>query len=189
MKKYMKVFFLLYLGGFAAGIFCANLLQREAGYQTSLLPVYLSAAQTGYPDKENLFGQLLIKRGSFLAVGTLCGLTPLGVPFILVSLIWFGFLAGNLITLFLLEYGLRGLGIGTICFWPQAFFYVPGWLFFFFVMMQMSQKCWGQKKREKADYKACLFFVSGAAVFILLGIWMESYVNQNLLGYILSKWI
>lgn len=189
MKKYVRLFFLLYFAGFAAGILCANLLTGEAGYQTSLLPVYLSGSLPENRNMEALFGRLLVKRGIFFAAGMVCGLTPVGTVAVVMVLLWFGFLAGNLVTAFLLEYGMKGMGIGAACFLPQALFYVPGFLFFFFVVMQMSQKAWGKGKREKADYKAYFFFLSGSFICILLGIWQESYVNQNLLRYILERWI
>lgn len=189
MKRYLRVFFLLYFAGFAAGILCADLLHRGLEYQTSLLPVYLSASLEDEQGMEKLFGELLLRRGGFFLAGIFCGLTPMGIPLVLISLLWFGFLAGNLMTLFLLEYGIKGMGLGTACFMPQALFYIPGWLFFFFLVAQMSQKCWGKVRREKGDYQAYLFFVSGACVCVLLGIWMESYVNQNLLHYIFTEWI
>lgn len=180
---------ILYLVGFGAGILCANLIQKQVDYQTSLLPVYLAAFDGTRDRTEVLFRKFLTDRGSFMLFLIICGLTVLGVPAVTASLLWFGFLAGNLITLFLLEYGIRGMAMGTVCFLPQAFFYIPGWMFLFFAVVNMSQKIWGKGKREKTDYKAYFFFVSGAGVCILLGVWMESYVNQNLLSFLLQKWI
>ena len=189
MKKHIRVLILLYFAGFAAGIFCSNLLVKKAGYQTSLLPVYLLASAEKQGSYDWLFPELLLKRGKIFAAGILCGLTPAGVPAVTACMLWYGFLAGSLITVFLLEYGIKGMALSAACFLPQAFFYIPGWLFLFFIVMQMSQKYWGKGKREKADYKAYFFFASGAGAVLLLGVWMESYVNQNLLQYILSKWI
>lgn len=187
MKKYIRIFLLLYLAGFVLGIAGANFLLKKTGYQTSLLPLYLSFA----PEVESrlLFGQLLMKRGSVFLLGVLCGTSVLGGPFGGISLLWAGFLGGNLITLFLLEYGLKGMAAALTCLFPQALFYVPGWLFFFFVTVQMSQKSWAGLKKNKEDYKAYFFFLSMAAIILLLGIWTESYVNQNVLQYILETWL
>ena len=121
--------------------------------------------------------------------GLICGLTPFGVIMVVLGLLWYGFLAGNLVTVFLTEYGIKGIAMNAMCYLPQALFYIPGWLFFFFLVMQMSQKSWGNGKKEKADYKAYFFFLTGALICILLGIWMESYVNQNLLVFIMKNWI
>lgn len=188
MKKYSRMFSILFLVGFTGGIFCTNLFIKETGYQTSLLSLYLADAVQREKGKPGLFGKLLVKRGGFFLFGAVCGLTPLGVPMVSVSLVWFGFLAGSLMTVFLLDYGIKGIFLGMLSFLPQFFFYLPGWLLFFFSVMQMAQKAWGSKKKEKADYRAYFFFLSGAAVCILLGIWQESYVNQTFLNAIWGKW-
>lgn len=187
MKKYIRIFLLLYLVGFVLGIAGANYLLKKTGYQTSLLPFYLSFAPK--VKKRILFWQLLEKRGGCFLLGALCGTTVLGVPFGGISLLWAGFLGGNLITLFLLEYGLKGMAAGLACLFPQALFYIPGWLFFFFVTVQMSQKSWAGLKKDREDYKAYFFFLSMSAVILLLGIWTESYVNQNVLQYIMESWL
>ena len=189
MKKYLKLFFSLYAAGVVAGVLCCNFYIREEGYQTSLLPVYLSSFSALSEGREYLFGTLLLKRGAFFLCGAVCGLTPFGFPMTIASLLWFGFLGGNLIALFLVEYGLKGMGIAGLCFFPQILFYLPGWMFFFFLVTQMSQKFWGNKKREASEYKTYFFFLTGALICILLGIWMESYVNQNLLFHVLENWL
>ena len=142
------------------GVLCCNFYIREKGYQTSLLPVYLASFSNLTEGREYLFGNLLIKRGTFFFIGAICGLTPFGLPMAVASLLWFGFLGGNLITLFLVEYGLKGMGMAGLCFFPQILFYVPGWLFFFFLVAQMSQKSWGNRKKEASDYKAYFDYIS-----------------------------
>ena len=67
MKKNLRLFLLLYLAGFAAGILAANLLIRKTGYETSLLSVYLAAAPSG--ENRLLFWKLLFRRGGFFFVG------------------------------------------------------------------------------------------------------------------------
>ena len=190
MKKYLKLFFSLYAAGLIVGVLCCNFYikgKRISDKFTSCLPGLVFS--TLLEGREYLFGTLLMKRGAFFLCGVICGLTPFGLPMTVTSLLWFGFLGGNLITLFLVEYGLRGMGIAGLCFFPQILFYLPGWLFFFFLVAQMSQKFWGSKKREASEYKAYFFFLTGVLICLLLGIWMESYVNQNLLFHVLEKWL
>ena len=111
MKKYSKMFSILYMAGFAAGIVCTNLLFEKTGYQSSLLSIYLADAVQKETEKAGLFGELLVRRGVFFGFGIICGLTAVGVPLVAMSLIWFGFLAGSLMTTFLLDYGIRGNSI------------------------------------------------------------------------------
>lgn len=188
MKKYMKIFVLLYLTGFVSGIVCCSLVFKENGYQTSLLPVYLSSSAFWVESRKRFFGSLLFRRGWLFLTGAVVGLTSFGLPFTVLCLLWSGFLAGNLIQVFLTEYGIKGMGMCGICMFPQILFYVPGWLFFFFLVTQMSQKTWKTGGKTKADDRAYLFFLTGAFLCILLGIWMESYVNQNIMELVLKKW-
>ena len=88
------------MAGFAAGIVCTNLLFEKTGYQSSLLSIYLADAVQKETEKAGLFGELLVRRGVFFGFGTICGLTAVGVPLVAMSLIWFGFLAGSLMTTF-----------------------------------------------------------------------------------------
>lgn len=183
----MNVFFFLYLGGFAAGILCANFLKYHAGYQTSLLGIYLADSMSGNVPSGQLFLHLCEKRGVWFLLYLISGITPFGVPLVLCGLLWLGFLAGNLLTVFLLEYGMRGIAAGLACFFPQGLFYIPAVMLFFFFIVQMSQKYWGKEVRVKADYRAYLFFMSGLGILFLLALLMESYVNQNVLEYVIGK--
>lgn len=185
MKKNLRLFLLLYLAGFGAGVLTAALFLGKTGYQTGLLPIYLNKP----PDWEEsmLFQELLFQRGSFFFVGAVCGVTVLGTFFAAGGLLWAGFLGGNLAALFLTEWGLKGMGAGILCMVPQILFYIPGWLLYFFSIMQMSRKSLSGQKHYREDYKSYFFFMSMAGVLLLLGIWTESYVNQKILVWILEK--
>ena len=187
MKKNLRLFLLLYLAGFAAGILAPNLLIRKTGYETSLLSVYLAAAPSG--ENRLLFWKLLFRRGGFFFVGAVCGVTVLGFFLMSVSLLWAGFMGGNLITLFLTALGIKGMGIGILCLFPQILFYIPGWFLYFFAVTQMSQKSFTGYRRDKEDYQAYFFFLSMAGALLILGIWTESYVNQKILCYILENYL
>lgn len=189
MKKYVKLFCCLYLAGFAAGICGLYFMVKNNGYQTSLLPVYLSAFPQKAGNAAGVFGELLWQKGKLLFLGLVCGMTCVGVPAVAVCILWLGFMGGSLAGVFFLEYGVKGMILNFMCMFPQSLFYIPGCLLLFFAVMQMSQKYWEKRKIGKEDYKAYFFFLSGAGMLILLGVWMESYVNQSLMQYILSKWI
>ena len=185
MKKNMRLFLILYLAGFGMGVLAGNLFLRKTGYQTSLLSVYLSSG----PDLEaaQFFGELFFQRGKLFFLGAVCGVTILGMFLVAGGLLWAGFLGGNLAVLFLTQWGIQGLGTGILCLFPQILFYIPGWLLYFFAVLQMSRKSMGGSKRTREDYKAYFFFLSMAGVLLLLGIWSESYVNQKILAWIIEN--
>ncbi|MGN0399451.1 MAG: stage II sporulation protein M [Blautia sp.] len=187
MNKYFRILFLLFLVGFAGGILCANYLQASSGYETSLLGIYMAEQGTETISRSQVFWHLLKKRAEWFLVYFISGMTPFGVPLVWGGILWFGFLAGNLMTAFLMEYGLVGILTGLICFFPQGFFYLPAWIFFFFFILQMSQKFWQTQGRTSGDYGAYFFFMTGIFVLFLLGIFMESYVNQKVLNYVVRN--
>lgn len=53
----------------------------------------------------------------------------------------------------------------------------------------MSQKYWGKGIRVKADYRAYLFFMTGIGILFLLALFMESYVNQNVLSFVIERFL
>lgn len=189
MKKNIRLLFYWYLVGFVLGIIGANLLFKETGYPSGILAVYGVAASKELISSEALFEYLLFQRGAYFLFVILIGLTYMGLFTVVLSLLWFGFLMGNLLTIFVLEYGLKGLIAGIASFIPQLLFYLPGWMLLFWLVLYMSRKTWEKRKRESADYQVYVFFGLGSGVCILLGIWLESYVNQNLLIWIFKQWI
>lgn len=189
MKKNIRLLFCWYLAGFVFGIIGVNLLFKETGCPSGILAVYGVAASKELINSEELFEYLLFQRGAYFLFIIFIGLTYMGFFTVVLSLLWFGFLMGNLLTIFVLEYGLKGLIVGIVCFIPQILFYLPGWLLLFSLILHMSRKTWESRKRESADYQAYAFFGLVSGVCILLGIWLESYVNQNLLIWIFKHWI
>ena len=189
MKNNIKHLFCWYLTGFVLGIIGGNLLFRETGYPSGILAVYGAAVSKELINAETLFGHLLFQRGVYFLFMIFIGLTYMGFFAVILSLLWFSFLAGNLLTIFVLEYGLKGLPVGISCFLPQIFFYLPGWIVLFWLVMRMSRKSWKKGKRERADYQAYTFWGLVAGICVLLGIWLESYVNPNILIWIFQHWI
>lgn len=187
MKKNLRLFLILYLAGFGVGVLAGDLFLKKIGYQTSLLSTYLTYA----PDLETsqFFGELFLQRGKFFFLGAVCGVTVPGMFLVVGGLLWAGFLGGNLAVLFLTQWGIRGMGAGFLCLFPQSLFYIPGWLLYFFAVWQMSRKSLAGAKRNREDYKAYFFFLSMAAVLLLLGIWSESYVNQKIVAWIIENFI
>ena len=86
--------------------------------------------------------------------------------------------------MFLMEYGIRGLLLGSACFVPQCFFYIPATLSFFFIVYQMSQKFWKRQSIGRKRYQSYIFFLMAIGIVYLCGIFMESYVNYKVLVYV-----
>lgn len=184
MKKILNNFLTLYFSGGAAGIICANLIQRYYGYQTGFLGYYMAGRAVDHPSAQSLFLDILQTRALFWLFSFLSGMTPFGIITAAGGSLWLGFLVGNLFTVFLMEYGIRGIFYCTASFFPQVLFYAPAVFLTYLFVMKMSQKFWSGKRPIKEDYKAYSFFFSIIGVLMLTGVFTECYVNSRVLDYV-----
>ncbi len=77
------------------GVLCCNFLRSYAGYQTSLLGVYLANRAAGSVSGSGIFLRLFERRGVWFLLYLISGVTPFGIPLVLGGLLWLGFLGGN----------------------------------------------------------------------------------------------
>lgn len=157
MKRNVRLLLCWYLSGFILGIIGANLLFRETGYSSGILAVYGTAASKEWIDAEALFSHLLFQRGIYFLSMIFLGLTYIGIFAVVLSLLWFGFLAGNLMTIFLLEYGVKGLVAGSVCFLPQIFFLFAGLAFVVLDCYAYEQEGYGQEEKGKGRLSSLYF--------------------------------
>ena len=181
MKKRLSIFLILYFVGFTIGILCTSLLKKVTQENTALLGIYLKNQNTESVLNVQVFGHLLKLRGKWFLFYFIGGMTPAGIVMVLAGCLWLGLLAGCLVTLFLMEYGVIGIFFCIGCGIPLIFFYLPSVLALFFLCSEMSLKFWRKSYRRKEDYKGYVFFMTSAALIFLLGIFLESYVSPNLL--------
>lgn len=186
MKKRLSIFLVLYLTGFTIGVFGEVLLEKITQENTALIGVYLENQNTETVLNSQLFRFLLKTRGEWFLFYFICGMTPVGVIAVFIGCIWLGILAGYLVTLFLMEYGIVGILICAGCSVPQILFYFPSVVTLFFLCAEMSLKSWKKNYRRKQDYQTYFFFMTSAALIFLLGIFLESYVSPNVLKLLFS---
>ena len=184
MKKYLNVFFLLYLGGFLAGVLCSNFLRNYAGIKTSLLGVYLADRAAGSISGSGIFLRLFEKRGVWFLLYMVSGVTPFGIPLVLGGLLWLGFLGGNLMTVFLMEYDL-GIGAALACFFHRGLCALCTVVFFLYCADE--PEVLGKESGESRLQSIC--FYDGNCILFLLALFMESYVNQNVLSFVIERFL
>lgn len=182
--KYFQVFALLYLLGFAAGIIVINVLHKKFDYQSSILGIYIMSHTAPDFSKNKYFCELLSSRGMWFLFYAVSGITAFGIPLVIGGLIWLGFLAGSLITMFLMEYGVQGMLLGFSCFFPQCLFYIPGAGLLCLLVYQMSQKFWQNRNTANKEYRSYGLLIVAVGVVILWGILMESFVNYNVVEFV-----
>jgi len=184
MKKYILSFCLLYIGGFLIGTVVMNVMYNQFNNQSSMLGLYFMSQDGNDFSKKEYFCQLLTNRGTWFLLYSISGVTAFGIPMVIGCLLWSGFLAGSLMTMFLLEFGIRGMFLGFACFVPQCFIYIPATLFLFVIIYRMSRQFWPGVNESFYKYRTYALLVLGIGVVYLWGIVLESYVNYHVLQYI-----
>ena len=133
MKKYSKMFSILYMAGFAAGIVCTNLLFEKTGYQSSLLSIYLADAVQKETEKARSFRRIAGKKRSLFWIWNHlwsdCGGSSAGCHESYLVWISGGKSYDNIFA------GIRYSGNfpGNYILCAPDVFYVPGWLIFSFL--------------------------------------------------------
>ena len=121
MKKNQMEF--LFVAGFVLGVALPNLLWKTELEESGLPGLYLlTRVSQGIPAEPEYFFYILKTRGAVYLLTMLCGLSVFGLPVSVVSCVWMGFLMGAVLTVSLLEFGVRGMFLAVALFLPQ---YLP----------------------------------------------------------------
>ena len=142
----------------------------------------LEKFETGV-EKGKFFEYLLFARAGMPLLLIFLGITILGTIAVAVLLLWYGFLAGILLTAALFQMGIRGVGYLLVGMFPQMLVYVPVTAALLLIVCQMSQKFW--RPREQTVKRYLRYFLQCFTLFALYlwGILLESYINPVILKH------
>ncbi len=169
---------ILFFGCFFVGIFIANTIwKNEAswiGYihENSMLDV----SWTSETKNINLMFVLISRLPIWLAL-MLFGKKLLGILLAMVYASWQGFAIGFILSAFIIRYGILGLAVYILHWLPHGVLY----LISFWLMYRMI--CKGYQQITTIYMGACFIL----SVMFLVGIFLESYVNEFFLEKIV--WI
>ena len=169
MKKRLSIFLILYFVGFTIGILCTSLLKKVTQENTALLGIYLKNQNTESVLNVQVFGHLLKLRGKWFLFYFIGGMTPAGIVMVLAGCLWLGLLAGCLVTLFLMEYGVIGIFFCIGCGIPQIFFYLPSVLALFFYAVRWVLNSGGKVTGEKRTIRGTFFLWPVRHLYFCLG--------------------
>lgn len=176
-EKYALCLFLLYITGFVAGICFVNLMRQNLSYEWKTLGIYLiQESETAFSGKAYVI-ELLKSRGLSYLVFAIAGITTIGIILVITVILWNGFLLGSLMTMFLTEYGIRGMLLGAACFFPQCLFYVPALGMLYIFSLQNSLTIWKKEKLKPQRNWQYAKRVMLLSTIYLCGIIVEGYVN------------
>ena len=185
---YWKMFFFLYLCGFLAGIVFANLAWRYRIEDLHLIRKrsFLDSAAKEV-DYENYFHYLLPKRLLFPAVILILGLTILGTVLVVLRILWLGFLTGTLMSIFVLQNGILGLGYFMAGILPQMLWNIPLAALVFLKCYQMSMSIWKGEKFTLERVGNYFLWVIGLLICLIWGCLLEAYLNPRVIQFIFQN--
>ena len=157
---------------FLLGIVWVTILARGKIPENTLMDQTLSHSflEEGWNKKELLL-QCFLSRGLIFGVIMILAHTPVKNGMRLGVAIWIGFVFGVMLKLFYLWYGITGMGLCITALIPHFIFY---WMAYGLI-------CW-EADRNRMYAKHSIAPILLAAVVVIMGIVLESYVNPNLLS-------
>lgn len=173
-----------FCAGMAAGTLLVNYMVKTSMMDTSLMTAYVHEL-SGKPFEDiYFFIYLCISRlASFLVLAVLAASFRTTVLFAVITAV-FGAAFGSVVSLAALAYGMGGIVMAAAMLFPQYIVYVP--IYIFLLKMVDNNKnddtightsVYRQNQRRTA-------LIAVAAVLIILGCAVESYVNPFLVGRI-----
>ena len=181
----------MFLGAFAAGIFMANFMGREAVSNAGILNDYF-VEKFQYTDinGENLLFYILGERVPLLLLLCLLAFTSLGVIAGNLLLGWQGFSVGFMLSASVAKYGLKGILLVLGGLFPQYVFYAPVYVLYCWLTVYMRRRLYRDRQEQGTDrkyiYMAGLVASAGLMVLFITGIFLESYINPVILKKILN---
>ena len=190
-------FIYVFLFGFFVGVFLINLWKEtlivDTGFLDEEMLYQMKYAQI---DSDSFFGYVLKQRLLLFVCLAIGATTYLGITMTYGALLWFGFAGGIFMASAAVRYGFKGVLLLVGVFMPHYIIYIPtfwmllNWCYYICCTMYFPAKVFGEKARQYKDKKTFLISNGGRVILLLLvviiGIWVESYVNPIFLTKLLK---
>lgn len=171
----------LFLGIFAANIFRSLYYDRMINYQN----VVFAEIVRENINYSGLFLYILGNNFREFIVFWLLSVTILGIPYIVIKVISFGFSTGFFISAIAMQYGLKGIWLILSYKFPHGIIYLPIIILCIHKGYSLSKSIYYENRdymgtilRQIKSYLLLLIFLS---VLLLLGSFLEAYVGSFLL--------
>ena len=119
--------------------------------------------------------------------------TMIGMPVICVYICYMGLSAGCLLSVAVIRYGIRGILFVAAGLLPQAFFLVPAYIGLFIWAVSINRTLYAPKTYLDGyeRYSRQFYLKKGTqivmvTVVVIMGCLLESYVNPNIVHFILK---
>lgn len=184
----------LFLIGFFVGILIVNF-----GYDTwvrngELLGAeMMSRLKSSRPEGESLVGYILKHRLSAVCILGLVSTTVVGMPVIGAYICYTGLAAGCLLSVAVVRYGIRGLLFMAGVLFPQAILLVPAYIGLFLWAADVNRILYAPRTQLEGyeRFGSRFYWKKGAQMIgiitvVIIGCLLESYVNPDIVHFVLK---
>ena len=190
-------FIYVFLFGFFIGVLLINLWTDVFIGNTGFLDEEL-LYQMKYARIDNdKFFDYVLKQRLLLFIGLAVGATTyLGLVMTYGALLWFGMAGGIFVAAAAVRYGFKGILLLAGIFLPQYIIYIPvfgallNWCYYICCTMYFPARIYGgvdmQYRSKKTYVAANIGRVLVLFLVVIIGIWLESYVNPIFLAKLLK---
>ena len=184
----------LFMIGLFMGILLVNLGHETWIKNGSLLGTeMMSRLKSSRPAGESMVGYILRHRLSTGCLLCLVSTTLIGMPFLCAYICYMGLSAGCLLSVAVVRYGIRGLLFMAAVLFPQALLLVPAYILLFFWASDVNRTlhAWGSQLEGYERYSSRFYLrkgiqIVGIMAVVIMGCLLESYVNPNVLHFVLK---
>lgn len=184
----------LFMIGLFIGILVVN-LGHEAWIKNSTLlgTEMMSRLKSSRPNGTGMVGYILRHRLFAVCMLSLISTTMIGLPVICAYICYTGLAAGCLLSVAVIRYGIRGLLFMAAVLFPQAFLLIPAYVALFLWAVSLNRTLYASRTNLAAYerfsnrfYMAKCVQIVGIIAVVIMGCLLESYVNPNILHYVLK---
>ncbi|MCX4323722.1 MAG: stage II sporulation protein M [Lachnospiraceae bacterium] len=184
----------LFMIGLFMGILFVNLGHDTWITNGSLLGTeMMNRLKSSRPAGEGLVGYILRYRLFTGCLLCLISTTLIGMPFLCAYICYMGLSAGCLLSVAVIRYGIRGLLFIAAVLFPQALLLVPAYIFLFFWAADVNRTLYargnqleGYERYSSRFYLKKGMQVVGIMAVVIMGCLLESYVNPNIVQFVLK---
>lgn len=176
----------LFLIGFIMGIIFVNLQWRVRRTDIDGLNLFFLSGQKGIDAGGGYLLYLLGVRMRLPLGLCLAGMLTVGMILVYCATLWYGFLAGVLLSAGLLSMGIKGMLLLLLSFTLPLLIYTPALLFLMGQVLDMSEKINMGSVYQASAYGRYLLKVLTGLLMIAAGIAAEYYLNPYILKLIMN---
>lgn len=183
-----NLFLILFFAGFTAGVLFMNVWWNMQNSAAEAKGLYAMASFLDRDlENDDYFRYLCRCRGSLGILAALSGITIFGVPAAVTGIMGLGIFMGAVLTLGLLEVGLKGAVLVLGFLFPHFAVYVPVAFSMGMIVYRISLKGWKSMVIPASEYKKSLLSLLLLLLVYGVGILLEAYVNPWFVTFIIKK--